>query len=280
MTTAIAIVNWNSGARLLTCIESVLATSMDVEIVVVDNASTDDSMDLAAELRARVKVISNSTNHGLATAMNQAFAATSTPYVLMLNPDVRATAGALAHLERVMNGQPGAGAVGGYVNETYLPRELPTMGRLVRENLGLAARSNGRARGSDAYIVEQPAASALLIRRAAYDEIGGFDDRFYPAWYEDVDFCKRLKTAGWQVYFAPKAEFFHEGGYGAKTLGADAFHRAYYENQLRYAKKHLGSAATLGVRLSIAAGMAGRMIIRPDQARTRWKTILGALGEW
>jgi GT2 family glycosyltransferase len=272
-------VNWNSGAWLRSCLES-LITATNAQIIVVDNASADESIELAIGLQGRVDFIRNTANRGLAAAMNQAFRATGTPYVLMLNPDIRVVNGAIAKLENVMAEHPRAGAVGGYVNEKYLPRPLPTAGSLIRQNLGLSRRSVARQSRGPAYAVDQPAAAALLIRRAAYEEIGGFDEQFYPAWYEDVDFCKRLKAASWEVYFAPNAEFLHEGGYSARALGAAGFAEAYYRNQLRYTSKHLGPSALFAVRWSIVAGMVGRMAVRPGQARAHVKAILGALGQW
>src|SRR5262249_39472225 len=107
--------------------------------------------------------------------------------------------------------------------------------------------------------VEQPAAAALLVRRDAYEDVGGFDEKFYPAWYEDVDFCERFKTKGWDVYFAPNVKFHHEGGYSAKTMGMQTFLRSYYGNQLRYARKHFGVLGHAAVWLSVAVGMLGRM---------------------
>src|SRR5262249_32871142 len=114
--------------------------------------------------------------------------------------------------------------------------------------------------------VDQPAAAALMIRRDAYDDVSGFDEQFYPAWYEDVDFCQRLKEKGWEVYFVPMAEFLHEGGYSVQAMGSADFLRAYYCNQLRYARKHFGAVGAAAVRVSIALGMIGRMIGRPAQA--------------
>jgi GT2 family glycosyltransferase len=80
-----------------------------------------------------------------------------------------------------------------------------------------------------------------MIRRDAYDEVGGFDEQFYPAWYEDVDFCERVKAKGWDIYFARNAEFLHEGGYSAAAMGAPSFLNSYYGNQVRYARKHFSN---------------------------------------
>jgi len=294
MASVVAIINWNSGNWLRTCIESLLATAPSAEILVVDNASEDASLELIGAFRKRVNFIRNKVNRGFAAAVNQAFQATSTPYVLVLNPDIRVTPGAVVILEDFMNAHPHTGAVGGYVNKNYLPRDFPTAWVLVRENLGfprpcsVAAvyerRNPGAPRAAlqfcEAISVEQPAAAALMIRREAYESVGGFDEQFYPAWYEDVDFCCRLKAEGWEIYYAPKAEFLHEGGYSVSALGSESFVRAYYGNQMRYARKHFSLLGSAAVRASVAVGMLGRMIGRPQQAAAYGKGFLGALKGW
>ena len=286
MTCTVAIVNWNSGRLLRTCIESLLVTATSADILVIDNASTDDSLESSEGFRKRVDIVQNSVNRGFAAAVNQAFRTSSTPYVLILNPDIRVLPGSVQILEEFMDSHPRAAAVGGYVGEKYLPKEFPTMSRLILENLGAGKWWNyplplgeGRVRvPHPAPIpVDQPAGAALMIRRDAYEEAGGFDEQFYPAWYEDVDFCRRVKAQGWEIFFLPAAEFLHSGGYSAETLGSESFLGAYYGNQLRYARKHFGSMGSVAVRASVAAGMIGRMIARPQQARAYGKVFFGAL---
>src|SRR5204863_6488014 len=104
--------------------------------------SIDDSVDSALSFRDRVDFIRNSSNRGLAAAINQAFAATETNYVLVLNPDLRVLPGAVEYLETWMDRLPHAGAIGGYVNEKYLPRRLPSLHSLVLENLGGGIRQD------------------------------------------------------------------------------------------------------------------------------------------
>jgi len=277
VTTTVAIINWNSGRWLRPCIESLLATTTTAEILVIDNASEDTSMESVQGFRNRVNFVQNSINRGFAAGVNQAFQTTATSYVLILNPDLTAMAGAIQRLEEFMDDHPRAAAVGGYVGDKYLPKALPTVASLVRENLGILGTKGRIPRSLAPVPVEQPAAAALMVRRDAYDEVGGFDEQFYPAWYEDVDFCRVLKTKGWEVYFAPEAQFLHEGGYSAKTIGTPTFLLSYYRNQLRYARKHFGRTATVAVRASIAAGMIARMIGRPKQAAAYAKTFVGAL---
>ena len=129
MKSAVVIVNWNSGGRLRSCLQSLPASP---EIVVIDNASADDSLQQARASRVQATFIVNSANRGLAPAINQGFAATSMPYVLLLNPDVRVTEGSIETLESVLDQHSLTGAVGGYVNEKYLPRPLATPWTVVK----------------------------------------------------------------------------------------------------------------------------------------------------
>jgi N-acetylglucosaminyl-diphospho-decaprenol L-rhamnosyltransferase len=267
----VVIVNWNSGDRLKKCLESLPAAA---QVVVVDNASEDNSIEQARAARPATAFIPNPSNRGLSAALNQGFAATSGAYVLVLNPDITANVKSVELLERVLDEHERAGAAGGYVNEKYLPRPIATPWTVIRENFGFPVSA------TPSNTVGQAAAAALLVRREAYASIGGFDERFVPAWYEDVDFCKSLSLAGWEIHFSRDAEFVHEGGYSARTLGSVAFASAYYRNQLRYIQKHFGGAAGFFVRLSIILGMTARMMTTPSRSDACWTVISGALGGW
>jgi GT2 family glycosyltransferase len=276
---AVGIINWNSGHWLKDCIASLLDTSDVAEIVVVDNASTDRSLEDAGGFGERVRFVRNESNLGFAGGVNKAFASTSAPYVLILNPDVGVRAGVVGRMQRFLDAHPKAAAIGGHVGENYFPRRLPTVASLIRENLGMRKRSQEQT-VQEPYEIEQAAAAALMIRRSAYMEVGGFDSRFYPAWYEDVDFCKQLQSAGWRIYFDPTAQFTHEGGYSAKALGTSGFAAAYYRNQLRYVRKHMSKTANMAIRCSMAAGMVARTIAAPARAAAYWSVLAGALGKW
>src|SRR5438067_3697652 len=161
MASAVAIINWNSGHWLRACIESLLATTTDTEILVIDNASGDASIESAQDFRNRVKFVQNSVNRGFAAAVNQAFQATATSYVLILNPDVRVMPGAVQLLEKFLDEHPHAGAIGGYVGDKYLPKHFPGVRGLIRENLGfglpgLLAACRGSSPGPPLH-VDQPA---------------------------------------------------------------------------------------------------------------------------
>jgi GT2 family glycosyltransferase len=224
-----------------------------------------------------VDVVRNSVNRGFAAAVNQAFQVTSSSYVLILNPDLRAMPGAIRILEEFLDDHPRVGAIGGYVGDKYLPKRLPSAMAFVRQNFGWREKLEAGDRSHNPVPVEQPAAAALMVLRDAYDEVGGFDEQFFPAWYEDVDFCRRLRDSGWEIYFARNAEFLHEGGYSADEMGTHRFLHSYYSNQLRYARKHFGALGAAAVRTSIAIGMFGRMISRPKEASAYGKVFLRSL---
>jgi hypothetical protein len=174
---------------------------------------------------------------------------------------------------------PRAAAVGGNTGENYLPRRLPTVRSLIRETSPSAA-AGANNRQPNLRSGTTPLAAALMVPPFRICAGRRIRFRFYPAWYEDVDFCKQLKAAGWQIYFDPTARFLHEGGYSAKALGAAGFNVAYYRNQLRYVRKHMGTVASLVVRCSIALGMVARMISAPSDAGAFFTVLAGALGRW
>lgn len=289
MRTTAGIVNWNSGRHLEACVVSLLGEP-DVKILVYDNGSQDDSLDFADRESGRVQVIRSSENRGFAGGVNEILLRAETPYVLILNPDVQAASGSIRLMEDFMDTHPRAAALGGYAGEKYLPRNLPSAWNLIRENLGLpvgavydrAARSPTAPTegGPDFIRVEQAAAAAIMIRREIPKDTLMFDPAFYPAWYEDVDFCRRLQRDSWEVYFAPNARFAHAGGYSAKTMGSGPFVHAYYRNQIRYAQKWFKWPEVLAVRTSVAAGMIGRMIARPANIPGYGRVLFGALIGW
>ncbi len=277
MKTTVGIVNWNSGRLLEECVESVLLVP-DVKVFVLDNHSTDGSTDFLVSPHDRVTYAAYRDNKGFGGGVNRIISGADTPYVLILNPDVRVTAGSIELMEDFMESCPRAAAVGGYAGEKYLPRRLPTAWSLAMENLGRPSRPI--VVGDAVVRVEQVAAAAMMIRRKALENELIFDENFYPAWYEDVDFCRRLKRENWEVYFAPNAKFLHSGGYSAKTMGSERFLHTYYRNQVRYARKWFRWHEVMLVKASVVLGMIGRMIARPWNIPGYIKVLFGALFAW
>jgi len=100
-----------------------------------------------------------------------------------------------------------------------------------------------------------------MVRASAFDAIGGMDERFHPAWFEDVDFCRRLNAKGFRIRFEPRAAFEHQGGVAMRTLGLGRFSSIWYGNMERYVRRHHGTGRWLLLKGLIAAGMSARIAI-------------------
>jgi N-acetylglucosaminyl-diphospho-decaprenol L-rhamnosyltransferase len=224
---AVVVVNHNAGPYLVRCMESVHGATGDVrtEVVVVDNASTDGSVERADSGQAAVRLVRNPENRGFAAAANQGIAVTSAPYLLLLNPDAQIVGGTLAALVKVARERPGAGAVGALVRNpdgSIQPsaRRVPRMGEaLGHAFVGPIAPNNRWTRSytmadwdrASEREVEWVSGSAMLLRREALDDVGPFDEGYF-MYVEDVDLCTRLRGAGWQVLFSPELEVVHQIG--------------------------------------------------------------------
>jgi GT2 family glycosyltransferase len=253
-------VSWQSAAwleRCLAAIDPALA-----EIVVVDNASTDGSATLARTVAPHATVLALDRNLGFAGGVNAARRAARTARLLLLNPDASPTPGAIARLADVLDSATDLGAVAGRLvdadgtpQQGFNVRRFPSISSLVADLLFIrhlwpgnpgSARYYARDLDPDAPAdVEQPAAACLMVRADVFDRLGGFDEGFWPAWWEDVDFCRRLRDAGYRIRYVPDAVFRHEGGTSVGALGPAAFHRIFARNRRRYVRKHHGPAAAL-----------------------------------
>ena len=272
-TVSTLVVCWNNREFLGRCLESVPAGS---DVVVVDNASTDGCADFVAEKFPAVRLVRNAVNAGFAAAVNQAAKLATGQYLLLLNPDAEATPRSIERLAATLDERVTCGAAAGRLlsmtEETqtdFHARRLPTLSSVAADLL-LVSRVwptnpvTRYAEGADiglssASPVEQMAASCLLVRRAAFEAVGGFDEQFSPVWFEDVDFCKRLRDRGWDVYFVPAAGFRHLGGVSMRGLGRAGQKRVFYRNLERYVRKHHGRAAAATVKAMLVAGMSMRM---------------------
>ena len=219
---AVVIVTYNSAGDIDKCLDSVQNVT---EVVVVDNGSSDATVRLAGARGPAVRVVANGANRGFAAAANQGVCATTSPLVLFLNPDAALVTGLESMVAECQS--PGVGAAGGRLidenGETQIGfnlRNRPTPAVLVAEAL-LVNRLwpsnpvNRRYRCLDlnhfqAQDVEQPAGAFLMVRRDALHSIAGWDERFHPLWFEDVDLCLRLRRAGHRIRYVPGAVALHE----------------------------------------------------------------------
>lgn len=285
-----------------------------VSLVVVDNGGGVSRAEIES-LWPDAALLVNAENRGLGPASNQAAAAARGDVLLFLNPDTRAEgepftaiarafesdAGVAAVAPRLveMNGSPPPSTRSGRLappgredQRTFQLRRLPTLSGDARELLLLDHlvpdnRGRRRARYADtnrdeAFAVEQAAGAALAVRRGAFERIGGFDEAYVPAWYEDVDLCERLRGEG-AIRYLPEARFRHRGGESATRLGYDRFLPVFYANALRYRRTRYGAPARAAYRGLLAAGMLLRLAVlplrrtlprpRPEAARAYWRVL-------
>lgn len=265
---SIAIVNWNTRDYLLAALDSIYAAPPDfpLEVIVVDNASSDGSAQAVAERFPQVKLIANADNAGYAQGNNQALKCALGAYILLLNPDVLVPAGALQTAVAFMESHPVAGALGalqfypdGSVQKSV--RGFPTPLTVLWELLGLS-RLLPRSRVFGAYRmtwfdyahmaeVDQPMGTFLLLRREAFAQVGLMDEDF-PIFFNEVDWCLRCRRAGWKIFFSPDVRITHYGGASTAQVGA-AMAWESRRGLLRFYKKHYSAPWHWPLRGLIAA---------------------------
>lgn len=239
--------------------------------IVVDNASSDETVTRAART---VTVISNPQNCGFAAAVNQAFRATDADPVLLLNPDVTL----LSPIDKMisacrLHGLSAGKLVDaeGHAQAGFTIRRFPTPLALSFELLGLNRifpwnPVNRRYRYLDRSIeesgrVEQPAGAFLMIRRDVWDQLGGLDEGFHPIWFEDVDFLKRARDAGYRAQYLADVPAAHLGAHSIAGLKTGCREWYWCVSLLRYAAKHFSGFGYRGVCAAMLLSSAPRMLV-------------------
>ncbi len=273
---SVIIVTYNSGASIGPCLEAL--ANEDCQIVIVDNASHDQTVQRVEEFVAwhPVHLMANPENLGFAAAVNQGARDSTGDVLLILNPDAIAEPGSVQALLQCME-TTGAVAVGGALLEKdgqpargFAFRRLPTLTSLLFEvmlvnRLWPGNPVNRRYRCLDADYsqqqeVEQPAGACLAVTRAAWESVAGFDEQFFPVWFEDVDLCQRLLEHNGKILYCPSARFRHSGAHSVGQLPFRDKQLFWYGNMMRYARKHLSGGGVAALRVGIVAGMLLRSL--------------------
>ena len=272
MDATVAVVSYNVAPLLERCLASARAALAERDaggaLVVVDNASHDDSADLVRRRFPEARLAVNNTNVGFGAACNQALDLAATESILFLNPDAEQTPGALTSLVGRLRREPRAGLVGPrltYPDGRPQPtrRRFPTPSVLLLESTPLGWRvprwpvleSYYRDGAPDAATREDWLSGACLLgRTAALREVGGFDPTFF-MYFEEVDLCLRLAARGWETWYEPTAHALHHHSRSAdQDVGAKD--RRYYLSKYRYAARYFGRSTARLLRLSSAAQFA------------------------
>lgn len=256
------IVSWNVRELLRRALQSILddTPAYRVEIIVVDNASTDGTVEmLRSEFSSAtcpdLRVIANPTNVGFTRANNQGLEIAQGDFLFLLNPDTELNPGTMRVLVEYLNApaQARVGIVGpqlvradGSLQSSR--RRFPTLRIAMGEAIYMARRSH-TPRVLRAYYMQEQGVTeiqdvgwivgaAMFVRRAVYEKIGGLDERFF-MYSEEVDWCLRAHQAGWRVVFNPNARVVHHEGKSSEQVVAqrDIY---YHSSKVRYLKKHFG----------------------------------------
>jgi hypothetical protein len=244
----------------------------------VDSGSGDGGADRLASEFPGLDVVALDQNLGFAYAADIGARKGSEPLLLLLNPDIEVEAGAVDSLVDLLEDRPrSAGVVplleglDGVSQHRWQLRCLPGVARLA---LGLSGAPAFPSPPNTPVAVPQPAAAAWLVRRTVWESLGGLDPTFEPAWWEDVDFCARLRDRLGEPGFpadegfvvVPTARLRHGGGASIAALGREAFFTAYYSNLLRYTARHHPGRLGL-IRKTLRLSISVRMLLRPAQSQ-------------
>ena len=264
----VIVVSYNSREHLRACLEP-LSRIDELRVVVVDNASDDDSLDTISDLR--IDCVSLDENRGFAHACNVGWRMTDAPHVLFLNPDAAIDSDSIARLVEVAQ-DPTVGAVAPRIVEAdgsldFSMRRFPRLRSTYAQALFLhrvfpqATWSDELVREVEAYsrpgAPEWASGACLLIKRSALEQVGGWDDGFF-LYCEDLDICRRIRDAGLELRFEPNSVVVHEGGASAPRASLLPVLAA---SRARYARKHESTMVAFLERVGIAVGALTHVVI-------------------
>jgi len=297
MTVSIVIVNWNAGAQLRECVDSVLAYAGESfeSLVLVDNGSIDGSVD-EFDGWPEVKVLRAGENLGFGKACNLGASKVTSEFLLFLNPDAKLFADtlptAIAFMSRPENALLGICGAQLLDESGHVARSctrFPTAKAFVAGSLGIdrwfpkAGHFMTEWDHAETRLVDHVIGAFFLVRRQMFEDIGGFDERFF-VYLEDLDFSKRASEAGWKTLFLAEAKAFHAGGGTSQQIKA---RRLFYatRSKILYASKHFnGIGASVVLFATLVLELPARTVLgfaRGSMANVResWSAY-GLLYRW
>lgn len=267
----VVVVNFNTRSHLRACLEDVAAGQPN-EIVVVDNASSDGSVEMVRNEFPDVALVENSVNPGYGAGANRGIAACSSEYVLLLNSDTRIRRGELSALASYLDQNPRVAVAGprllnadGTLQPSSYPHPTPLFVFMEESTLGRWIRYVPYAKEhylrtwshSHSKSVPWVLGAALAIRRSAFETVGGFDESFFLYW-EEIDLCQRLRESGWKIHFTPLATLTHIGGASTGPRGGEMT-RQLFNSAAHFYRRHYSRWHLVALRIVILLVMAVRM---------------------
>lgn len=266
---SVIIVSWNVRELLANCLRSVFAqTELALQIIVVDSASSDGSPELVAEQFPQVELLACQENVGFPRGNNLGLERANGRFILLLNPDTIVHGDALARMVSYLQQYPAVGVLGpqllnddGSVQSSR--RRFPTLGTAVFESTWLqpfapqAVLDHYYARDvgdGETAVVEWVMGACLMTRQEVVAQVGGLDEAYF-MYSEELDYCRRIHEAGWQVVYYPEAQVTHLSGKSSEQAVTQR-HINFNRAKLRYFRKYHGrfTAAVLRVFLLVSYG--------------------------
>jgi GT2 family glycosyltransferase len=284
MDLSVVIVNYKSREDLLECLESLKRDSgaLSAEYLVVDNDSRDGTPEALARRFPDVRLVLNTENVGYARAVNQGIAATSGDFVLVMNPDCEVRPGTLAALAGYLRGHPRTAIAAPRILNPdgtleYSARSFPDPFTFLFNRYSMLTRLFPGNPYSRRYLltdwdhmserdVDWVSGACMMVRREAIDRVGGMDETFF-MFNEDVDWCRRMKLAGWAVSYVPAAEIVHHIGASRRRVAPRVIY-ARHRGMIHYFHKHhpmnpVVAALADGLILARAGLMMAANALRP-----------------
>ncbi len=268
-TVSVVVVSYNTRLMTLDCLRALYADlgGTAAEVFLVDNGSADGSPAAVAAAFPAATVIDMGRNAGFGAANNAAFGRAAGTFLLLLNSDAFLHAGAVGAMLACMGRHPRAAAVGPRLvngDGSLQPScfRFPTPGQAWRENLFLTRLVRPASPLGDYQRwphdaereVDWAVGACLLVRRSAYERVGGFDERFF-LYAEETDWQRRMRDAGGTVVFTPAAVVTHRGG----ASGGGDVNGHFFDGLDRYGRKHHGPAGVVAVRAAMVVGCFARL---------------------
>lgn len=249
MKLSIIIVNWNTKDILKQTLLSVLneTKSIDYEIIVVDNNSSDGSVEMIKKDFPSVVLIENNDNKGFAGANNDALKIARGEYLMLLNSDTIVLDQALEKMVKfldenkdvMMTGPKLVGKKGEF--QEVCRKNIPNIKNSFLYLFGIKDKSEGSYRNKtnpeESGYWDSISGAAMMMRREVYEKIGGLDERYF-MYAEDIDYCKQVFDMGWKTYYLSSANIVHLGGESSKQRSTKSLYY-FYKTMWQYYKKHL-----------------------------------------
>lgn len=267
MKVSVILVNYNSSALLRQCLKSIYEQTKDIsfEVIVVDNASSDNSRQIVRSEFSGVQLIESSVNLGFSRGNNLGARSAKGTYLLFLNTDTILFENSIKVLAEFLDGHPKVGAIGPKIlfEDRYFQLSAGRLPNLFREFIDKIVYSLARKwRKVVCPIVERwhnttkavgwLTGACLMVRQRAFLQVNGFDEEIF-MYFEDKDLCKRINSSGWQIMYYPLTSIIHLLAGSSCNVNQQMVNKLYRTSQLYYYQKHLGRLQAGTVRLYLRA---------------------------